>query len=266
MRMAARQALMNNTLAEDRVYDSDNTPLADALQQESKPYITVYTDEDNRLDIEGRQLYVSNRNLSLTIEIGVASAVTLENGQSQVVIPPTDEGMELTIDVVEDQARAALFGDPKNPWGEILRRLVLRILRVPSQRGSSAERGARWAARQVTFICDLIADSPAGIVLAQQHVLRDFITMAQSSTPTMQAAATVVEAVLNKTVLPDWRQDQGWLGMSTEEIRAMGIAPLPEGDEEPHKYETVDFTDIEWEGVIEADESADTAEMEAEIE
>jgi hypothetical protein len=78
LRMCAVAALRERTLAERRVFDSDNTPLADALAQEpeqAKPYITVYTDEDIRPGVSGRDIYAAERNLSLVLEIGAASAV-----------------------------------------------------------------------------------------------------------------------------------------------------------------------------------------------
>jgi hypothetical protein len=56
LRMCVVAALRERTLAERRVFDSDNTPLADALAHEpeqAKPYITVYTDEDTRLGVAG---------------------------------------------------------------------------------------------------------------------------------------------------------------------------------------------------------------------
>jgi hypothetical protein len=40
-----------------------------------------------------------------------------------------------------------------------------RFERVPSRRGGSAERGTRWAARQIIFVCDTIDDVPPGVVL-----------------------------------------------------------------------------------------------------
>jgi hypothetical protein len=196
LRMCAVAALRERTLAESRVFDSDNTPLADALAQEpeqARPYITVYTDEDTRPAISGRDIYAAERNLSLVLEIGAASAVVMkrDDGSNEIAlqIPATDAGLELSVDIVESQALAALIGHPQSRWGELFRRLVLRIERVQGQRGGSAERGSRWAARQI------------------------------------------IERALGPATALNWRQAQAWLGLTEQGIRATGIAP-PLGVEE----------------------------------
>lgn len=240
IRMCARQALLNKTWAETRVYDSDNTPLIDALETVAKPYITVYTDEDNRVDVDARDIYSAQRNLSLTIEIGVASAVQAEAGGTVVQVPSTDEGMELTVDILEEQVRAALFADPTNEWGEILRGMILRVLRVPSQRGGSSERGTRWAARQITFVCDVISDLPPNVPLDPNHVMQRFITKAKTTSPAMLAAANILEAVMKHVTGPDWQQVQAWLSMTREEIRAIGLAPVNIEDEVAATIKTID--------------------------
>ena len=102
LRMCAVAALRERTLAEGRVFDSDNTPLADALAQEpeqAKPYITVYTDEDTRPGVSGRDIYAAERNLSLVLEIGAASAVVTEKDGVILQIPATDAGLELAVDI-----------------------------------------------------------------------------------------------------------------------------------------------------------------------
>jgi hypothetical protein len=120
-RLTAVAALRGNTWADDRVFDSDNTPLAQVLTTgTAKPYIVVYTDADNRLEFSGMELYGTRRELNLVLEIGVASKVEGETGGTQIQTPRTDEGMELALDMVENQALAALFCNPHNDWTELL--------------------------------------------------------------------------------------------------------------------------------------------------
>ena len=123
-RLTAVAALRGRTWASDRVFDSDNTPLSQALtlNEAAKPYIVVYTDSDSRPG-EGTDLYASERELALVLEIGVASKIKDgEVGDEKLNIPQTDEGMEIALDMVEHQALAALFGDPQNDWAELLKR------------------------------------------------------------------------------------------------------------------------------------------------
>jgi hypothetical protein len=238
LRMCVVAALRERTLAESRVFDSDNTPLADALirePEEAKPYITVYTDEDTRPAISGRDVYAAERNLSLVLEIGAASAVVMrrDDGSNEIAlqIPATDAGLELSVDIVESQALAALVGDPQSRWGELFRRMVLRIERVQGQRGGSAERGSRWAARQIILICDVIADAPPGV--PQPAVVRDFLAAVRAAPPELglAGAAEIIERALDPTAALTWRQAQAWLGLTEQAVRATGVAP-PLGVEE----------------------------------
>jgi hypothetical protein len=234
LRMCVEAALRERTLAERRVFDSDNTPLADALAQEpeqAKPYITVYTDEDTRPGVSGRDIYAAERNLSLVLEIGAASAVVNEKDGVILQIPATDAGLELSVDIVESQALAALVGDPQSRWGELFRRIVLRIERVQGQRGGSAERGSRWAARQIILICDVIADAPPGV--PPPAVVRDFLAAARAAPPELglAGAAEIIERALDPGTALSWRQAQGWLGLTDQGVRATGIVP-PLGVEE----------------------------------
>jgi hypothetical protein len=234
LRMCAVAALRERTLAEGRVFDSDNTPLAEALirePEEAKPYITVYTDEDTRPGVSGRDIYAAERNLSLVLEIGAASAVVTGKLGVMLQIPATDAGLELSVDIVESQALAALVGDPESRWGELFRRMVLRIERVQGQRGGSAEHGSRWAARQIILICDVIADAPPGV--PQPAVVRDFLAAARAAPSELglAGAAEIIERALDPTAALTWRQAQAWLGLTEQAVRATGVAP-PLGVEE----------------------------------
>jgi len=153
-RLTAVAALRGQTWADKRVFDSDNTPLSQALMlnEAAKPYIVVYTDADNRSEQNGTDIYGMRRELALVLEIGVASKVEGVTGDAQIKIPLTDEGMELALDMVETQALAALWGDPQNEWAELLKGFVLRIERLTGQRGASSDRDRRWAARQVSIV------------------------------------------------------------------------------------------------------------------
>lgn len=244
IRMCARAALTGATWAEDRVFESDNTPLVDQISADAKPYICIYTDEDNRIEITGREYYAGTRNLSLVFEFGVAGAVNVD-GSPELKIPQTDEGMECIVDILESQLMAVILGDPRNPWAELLRRFVLRIWRAPSHRGGSADGGTRWAARRVTLVCDVISDTPPGVVRDEDDdPVRDFIALARANSPSMGPAAEIVARILEGQAMPEWRQAQAWLTMTTEEIKRIGLAPLfIEGNEEPPPFNVVTVRD-----------------------
>ncbi|RZN24778.1 hypothetical protein CWO90_28480 [Bradyrhizobium sp. Leo121] len=236
-RMCAVAALMDRTFAEKRVYDSDNTPLLDAIQNERKPYITVFTDNDTTEGIFGRDIYCGDHRMSVVFEFGIASAATVKNKGTVLNIPQTDQAMEALVDILESQIVAAVVSDPTSPFGEVFRQLVNKIIRTPSVRGGSHDRGTRWAARQLTLICDTIAAPAPGVVLDDDHPIRQFIAFARRdefAALGMKEAADLVERVLNETASPDWRQQQAWLGLTEAGIRGTGVAPMPDGDEAGH--------------------------------
>jgi hypothetical protein len=228
-RLCAVAALRGKTWADDRVFDSDNTPLSAVLttNEAAKPYIVVYTDSDNRPEISGTDLYGCRRELNLSLEIGVASKIEGATGGVTIRTPLTDEGMEIALDMVEDQAIACLFGDPQSDWAELLKGFVLKVERVAGQRGASGERDRRWAARQLSIVCDVISDFPPGLPIPDDHPIRRFSEVSQAHPEAkMDHAGEICEALINRSVAPDWLQLQATLGLRRIGLRAMGSAPL----------------------------------------
>jgi len=228
-RLTAVAALRGTTWADDRVFDSDNTPLNQVLtlNAEAKPYIVVYTDADNRAEINGTDLYGVTRELSLVLEIGVASKIEGETGGETIKTPLTDEGMEIALDMVESQAIAALLGDPQSDWAELLKGFVMRVNRMSGQRGASADRDRRWAARQLAIVCDVIGDQPPGVPVPEEHPIRKFIEVSKEHPEAeMDHAAEICAALAGQAGAPKWEQVQASLGARRIGLRAIGLAPL----------------------------------------
>lgn len=237
VRMTAVAALRGITIADVRVYDTDNTPLNDAVKSSKQPlpYITVYTDEDIRSNIQSKGVFLADREIALVIEIGVKAPVTFKtpgdpdnDTQDGVIIPDSDAGFELSVDLLEGQVINALFGSPRSDWADLFKSLVMKVIRVPSVRGAQGGDGARWAARQLTFRLDVIADAPDGVPLDDGHSLRRFIALARSDTAAKLApAAAVIEGALaSPATLAAWEQIQAWGGMTRQGIDAIGMAPV----------------------------------------
>jgi len=231
-RMAAVAALRGSTWADDRVFDSDNTPLSQALtlNAAAKPYIVVYTDSDSRMDQNGTDLYGMTRELNLVLEIGVASKVEGTTGEETIKTPLTDEGMEIALDMVEDQALAALFGDAQSGWAELLKSLVLRVQRVSGQRGASADRDRRWAARQLSIVCDVVSDLPPGVAVPHDHPIQLFVRTSNDYPDAgMQPISDICNAIIGAKPSPKWEQMQAMFGVRRIGLRAAGLAPLSAG-------------------------------------
>jgi hypothetical protein len=260
-RMCAVAALRGETWADERVFDSDNTPLSQALTAGggAKPYIVVYTDADNRSNIDGTDLIGVDRELALVLEIGVASKIEGATGEATIKTPLTDEGMEIALDMVENQV-INVFTDPQNPWGEILRHLVMRVLRITGQRGASAERDRRWAARQLSIVCDVIADLPTGAPVPAGHPIREFIRVSKTN-PGMEHAGEICVALTSQEIAPKWEQVQAALGARRHALRGIGLAPL--ASDLPHMATPYgdDLTDKDGEAPILREIGADDVDM-----
>jgi hypothetical protein len=238
IRACAVGALRDKTWAEERVYDSDLTPLAQAVYGgPAKPYCVVYTDQDDVQPVTGvGEIYDGrNRALSLAVEIGIAGAVRATKGDplSPLVLKfaATDVGMEWACDVVSAQVFAALSGDYKSAWGELFKRFTVNIRRVPSRRGGQASQGVRYAARRIIFVVEPMYDFSPGLIPKVGHPVYDFVTLARSQPLSNQIDyAGIIEGLLVvATAAPDWRVIQGQLGLTKEGIEAINAAvPLPD--------------------------------------
>ena len=240
IRTCAVGALRDKTWAENCVYDSDLTPLAEAvLGTAAKPYIVVYTDTDDRTPPSVGELYAGlSRSLQITIEIGVASAIHDPDQSDNIVIKfsSADEGMEWACDIIESQAIAALYGDPYSDWGDLLKQFAPRVTRMPSRRGGQSERGVKFAARRTTFVVSTIYDFAPGVVPVPESPVWDFLRLCRAS-PALGVVdrASIVEQLLTQTANPDWRIAQAYLGLDTQSIKNVNPdgVPLPWG-----KYQT----------------------------
>ena len=242
IRACAVAALRDKTWAGTKVYDSNITPLADAVQgQVQAPYIVVFTDADDRIANPGAEMYRGDtRQLSLTIEMGIASAVTVQ-GQVVIHFANTDEAHELAVDVLDGQIKAALFGDPYSQWGELFRRIVYHVKRVPSRRGGQAQGGIRFAARRTTYICDTLDDLPPGETPDDGTPIMDFIAMAsQHPDAGIQSMGQVIAALVSGDPNPAWRVNQSMMGMQRKSIEALNVPgtllPDPTIEEPPLDY------------------------------
>lgn len=247
VRACAVAALRDESWAESRVYDSDMTPLAAAVQgTEAAPYIVVYTDTDDIVPVPGvAEIYDGgeSRKLNVVIEIGVASAIANDDGVVKITFSPTDFGMELAVDIISYQALAALIGNPHSKWGELFKRFILKVQRMPSRRGGSTQGGIRYAARRITLVCSTVFDISPGIVPPEEHPVWDFLNLAADYPEqgprgdTLSDMARLIRSVLPTADMPTWRQAQSLLGLTKRGVRHLMVPgtplPIPHIEEPP---------------------------------
>ena len=241
MRLACVQALKGTTLAGSRVFDSAVAPLDLVVEEHRQPLIVVTTDE-HEADITGRDLMSGTQTCDLVIEIAIAATASLSSSNEQgeaitIEIPHTDEGMELTLDMLEHQCVAALIRDT-TPWATIWMNLVPRVTRRLSRRGASAENGLRFAARQIVLTCDLI-DTPARTADLSEASAWGLALAAMDGDANLARIANMLRAEIDGGGLADWQIIAQSLGLTDVGVRNIGLEPALDDAGNPVQLDTV---------------------------
>lgn len=158
LRLAALAALRNATMAQDRVFDSRIGALDRAKPEEIQPLITVFT-EDQHGDALARQNGGPpfKPTVDLVLEIAMA-ACGEEDGAQILLYPATSADLELSLDLIEMQARRALFDDPGRPATLAFLIAHTRVEKASSMRFTNAGAQERIAVRYVTYTIEIPDD------------------------------------------------------------------------------------------------------------
>jgi hypothetical protein len=153
------------TLAGNLVYDSRIDPIATSVSVdaftaamqtlESKPIVTVYTEEHETSPIEGATYPAEIEIVDLVVQLQIGARGEIDFVDAEGVpqsfggstIPATDADAEALIDVLEAQVRRLL--DPQSPMASsaLFRRVAMERHSLHSLPERAAERGTRLAMR-----------------------------------------------------------------------------------------------------------------------
>ncbi len=219
VRVAAVKAITGRTLAGPRVADSAIEPIDVAVGEVRLPLVTVTTDDDT-IDTHGRDAWSGRRDLDLVIEMAVATEVK----DGGFTIPQTDAGFEWTLDIMEHQIERALF-DEGTPWGAVFMMLVPRIHKRVSRRGASAERGVRFAARQLVLTVDVIATPEQGAEVDPGTGYGRLLAL-MAEDPELVKFGELLRGLIEQPQRPGWKRAAEAAGLTRESAEAIGIAPL----------------------------------------
>lgn len=225
LRVATRKALMGRTWAEDRVYDSAITEIDQTVLDTRRPLIIVTTDDEER-QIDGRDMLGAASDLDLILEIAVASFVRATDAAGvEMVIPDTDEALEVTVDLMCRQAITALQTSA-GPWPNLWRRMVPTVKTVTQRRGADARNGIRFAARQISISLMALADpiKPP----TEGDAFDEFLALAEADTELVPVARLIRGQLAGAPA--SWREAVAYLGLSDQEGEALGLAPLVPGE------------------------------------
>lgn len=232
LRLLTVAALRGRTLAGEAVRDSMLTPLeGPAGLDQPVPFLAVYTD-DGVSQPKGRDLSTAGGTINLLIEFGVTAKMRfkLESGEDDEVLtpPPTDDRMELTLDVMERQIKIAL-ADPANPFAELWRILVCDVKTLATKRGAFADRGGRYAGRMLEIEVIALADPPYG---AQPTGFWIRLLGAFEADERLERHVSLIRSlIVGATPLPAWQVLQAQIGLAAAEADSLLIRPVAGAEE-----------------------------------
>lgn len=237
-RLATVAALRGRTLAGAAVRDSAIPPIDAMAGDERRPFVSVYTDDGGRA-LRGLVPDTSGGTLAIVIEIGVTAQ--MEN-DDEWVIPTTDAGMEITLDLIERQIMIAL-ADEANAWAAMWRRLHSGDPEIKSVRGASAEKGVRFAGRQITLEVKPYAEPPYGP--AATKLWSDFLALLADD-PEFGSLEPTIRALIEADAAPlDWQATMRKLYLTQAEADALLVSPAEGAEEANVMIQTVAAPDAQ---------------------
>lgn len=218
-------ALTGQTLAGPEVRSSVLIPLNELAEHPPVPMIAVFTDTARADDtqIDGNDLFNAKIGVSLALEIACVGKVPTKDQKGiETFIPETDEGMEMTIDVIARQAIAVLQGGTST-WAKLWRDCRVKTRSLTAERGASIEKGVRFAARRIELTMVLLSDPILGAALTA--FWNECLAAFDADDRTKNLARMLRKLVEGEDV-PDWRVWQAELGLADAGIRGIGVAPI----------------------------------------
>lgn len=221
LRTCLKRALLGQTLAEERVFDSMVVPLDETPQAGMRPKIVVSTDDD-MLVCTSFDLNVDQRELDIIIEAELSSEVEVDAGGVAFEIPRTDAGLEATLDVLHRQIMRAL-AEPGAPWADLFRHLAGEPKKILKRRGASNDKGVKFAARQIVITC-MPANEPA--YGQAPNTLWSKVIAAMQADDELAEYGDLVKNLIVGTPLPSWRVLQASMGWTDAAVHLLGPAPI----------------------------------------
>lgn len=247
LRWVTLQALLGQTWAEQRVYDSPAEPVDVRIKEEQAPYISVYTDDADVTFIDPVNNVTYNigsapADVWLVIEVAVNEPITVEDPRENqltdsdadstlpaIGLAATDQGMEATIGFISRQVNQALLATD-NPWADLWRTLA-KPTEVQVRRGGSAqqEQGRpyiRFASRVMRYKCEVLMDPVYGAGLGDSDSFWSKLIALMLTRPDLTGLAELIrDHFVTPATLPSWRIAQKQLALTDEGIRGLFHTP-----------------------------------------
>lgn len=229
LRILTVKALEGATSAGARVFDSAVDP-RDLIGDHPQPTIVVYTD-GGKMKFTGRDFNAPDHIVDLTIELFVARAtrVTATDGEEEIEVeyPATDAAFENRLRRLCYEILSVLSGG-SGAWPELWRRFVPRMAEADSEwdRGADAKNGRRFNFIRLTLRVEVFADLVrGGGVPPVGYTWNDMLT-AMEDDAELADLAKDWRALITTPDIAAWRRAQAELGLTHDEVRGIGLAPL----------------------------------------
>lgn len=220
LRTTLWRALRGQTMAGDRVYDSQVAPIADFLAVDAggpSPFISISTD-DETADYDGTHNYVgADRSMDLVLEMALASAQADPAG---LEIPHTDEGLELSLNYLGRQVQRVLQVDSE--WGDLFRAFSHQTVRSTTRRGAASE-GTRYAARQVILTYKPLFEPEFGMEPYGEWAR---LLAAMAGDEFLGRNAEGLRLSILGEAIPTWARMQSTLGATRSGLVTLGLGPF----------------------------------------
>ncbi|MDB5596284.1 MAG: hypothetical protein JWM36_3245 [Hyphomicrobiales bacterium] len=161
LRLAAVAAIRDVTLAVDNVFDSRIGELPTLVENEIKPVVTVFTEEQSGDSVShqaGGPPFRATVDLIFEIAMVIAQVEATDESRMTLATPATSADMEASLDFIEAQIGIALF-ESYAPVSVAFRKAYNRIHSASSQRFVQPTAGDRVAMRYVTIKAEVV-DNP----------------------------------------------------------------------------------------------------------
>lgn len=217
-------ALTDQTLAGKEVRSSLLEPLNE-ISAMPVPVIAIFTDiaDADRQDVHGLDLIGADITVTLALETACfARPPEKDAAEADLMIPYTDEGLEMTLDILQRQALATLQcggGSLSELWREV----AMRSVGMSAMRGASIEKGTRIAARRLEIKLRPISDPIPGMPLPETW--ERVFTAFEADQRTVNFVP-LLRSIAAGEPATDWEQTQRALGLTLGAVRALGIVPL----------------------------------------
>jgi hypothetical protein len=251
IRICLERALLGRTYAEDRIYDSQITAVNQTVPAGQKPLIIISTDDD-RSDLTEWDLLRGRRDLEIVIDMVLATFVQAKtdcgaDGEIEIKLPHTDSGMEAALDFMQRQVQRAITNSV-DPWAELLKEFMGSLSRMLGRRGAGAEKGVRFAAKQIVLICDPIPEPDFGATIPENSPWGRLLALMEADAELSDYAVVLRAEIEEGNHLPSWRRFQASRGWTDARVRNAGFAPVDptETGEAPLlTAETIERTDMD---------------------